>query len=85
MIGIPQPTLTWFKDGTPIERAYRPPEFSPYQAKPRQQLLRIPQLTDTDEGNFTCVASNAHGSVAHSYTVEVQRYLVHKPRLVRKY
>ena len=53
-----------------------------YRERPDRQDLIIPALSYSDEGNFTCVASNPYGEIRHTFRVEVQRYLQDRPRLV---
>ena len=71
--GNPAPSVSWFKDGVPVEAAPRPPHQPPY--RPRGDQLRVAGLTGADEGNYTCVARNEFGSIRKTFRVEVLGYL----------
>ncbi len=58
--------------------------MAPYREKPDSYQLRIPGLTYKDEGNYTCVVSNPYGTIRHTFRLEVQDYLDHKPFLVEQ-
>ncbi len=49
--------------------------------------LRIPRLTYSDQGNYTCVVSNDAGpkfDLTHTFTLEVQTQLDHTPQLAEQ-
>ena len=75
------PSIKWFKDGKPIEKVQRPPNFDPYIQKPKKWRLTISGLLHSDEGTYTCLIENKHGNLSHTYRVEAARYLQHKPIL----
>ena len=61
------PSIKWFKDGKPIEKVQRPPNFDPYIQKPKKWRLTISGLLHSDEGTYTCLIENKHGNLSLSY------------------
>lgn len=41
------------------------------QFEKRRQFLRITDLMSFDRGNYTCVVSNRHGQLQHTFIVDV--------------
>ena len=62
--GNPPPSITWFKDGDIL---------MPINGRVSiiNQVVFITSLYSTDEGNYTCVASNSEGSVSDSTLITV--------------
>ncbi|KAM6157369.1 LOW QUALITY PROTEIN: protein sidekick-1 [Erethizon dorsatum] len=62
-MGVPLPTLQWYKDAVPINKLQNPR----YQVLPSGGL-RIQQLHPEDSGIFQCFASNEGGEIqTHTY------------------
>jgi hypothetical protein len=72
-IGNPPPYLVWMKDGKPFKRRkYAKPVF-------RAHSVRMHETTENDNGNYTCIAKNKHGSISWTYVVEVAGELLSYP------
>jgi len=41
------------------------------QTEPRRCCLKLHNLMPVDSGNYTCVVSNPHGQLRHTYLLEV--------------
>lgn len=56
----------WLKDGLPsIQRRLQP------RLKTNMWYLKLKDLVTVDSGRYTCVVSNAFGSINHTYTLRV--------------
>jgi hypothetical protein len=60
--GNPKPTITWFHNNE---------QLTDSESKKGRYSLVIHNLMAEDSGNYTCLASNPFGSIAHSYILEV--------------
>ena len=66
VVGSPQPTVQWFKDGAAVVLDSR------VTKDPIDNSLRITSLQDSDGGNYHCVVSNTAGRVrSRTATLEV--------------
>ncbi|TDH08782.1 hypothetical protein EPR50_G00101320 [Perca flavescens] len=66
--GIPPPSLTWLKNGRPIENS-ESLEMHIFSGGSKLQIARS-QLSDS--GTYTCVASNVEGKARKSYHLTIQ-------------
>ncbi|XP_054466068.1 hemicentin-1 [Anoplopoma fimbria] len=64
--GVPVPSITWLKDGTPIESSLQ------WQWSIRGNRLELGPLTLSHAGTYTCVAKNREGHTQKDYTLTVQ-------------
>ncbi|XP_064793489.1 hemicentin-1-like [Oncorhynchus masou masou] len=64
--GVPVPSITWLKDGTPIESSLQ------WQWSVRGNRLELGPLTLSHAGTYTCVAKNREGQTQKDYTLTVQ-------------
>uniref|UniRef100_A0A3Q0T017 Ig-like domain-containing protein n=1 Tax=Amphilophus citrinellus TaxID=61819 RepID=A0A3Q0T017_AMPCI len=64
--GVPVPSITWLKDGTPIESSLQ------WQWSVRGNRLELGPLSLSHAGTYTCVAKNSEGQAQKEYTVTVQ-------------
>ncbi|KAM9391508.1 hemicentin-1 [Pholidichthys leucotaenia] len=64
--GIPIPTITWLKDGAPIESSLQ------WQWSVRGHRLELGPLSPVHAGTYTCVAKNSEGQTQKDYTLTVQ-------------
>ncbi|KAM9858177.1 hemicentin-1 [Aulostomus maculatus] len=64
--GVPVPSITWLKDGTPIESSLQ------WQWSVRGNRLELGPLTLSHAGTYTCLAKNSEGQTQKDYMVTVQ-------------
>ncbi|XP_077377558.1 hemicentin-1 [Festucalex cinctus] len=64
--GVPVPSITWLKDGTPIESSLQ------WQWSIRGNRLELGPLTLSHAGTYTCVAKNSQGQERKDYILTVQ-------------
>ncbi|XP_036791689.1 hemicentin-1 [Oncorhynchus mykiss] len=64
--GVPVPSITWLKDGTPIESSLQ------WQWSVQGNRLELGPLTLSHAGTYTCVAKNREGETQKDYTLTVQ-------------
>ncbi|TRZ13268.1 hypothetical protein HGM15179_013842 [Zosterops borbonicus] len=63
--GIPQPTVTWFRDGSPVIPSEHTHVLS------GGWLLRLTRARAQDGGHYSCLASNVAGEARRHFYVEV--------------
>ncbi|KAM3875993.1 hemicentin-1 [Diretmus argenteus] len=66
--GIPPPSLTWLKNGRPIESS----ESLEMHILSGGSKLQIARSQLSDSGTYTCVASNVEGKARKSYHLTIQ-------------
>ncbi|KAJ0032742.1 hypothetical protein NQD34_002823 [Periophthalmus magnuspinnatus] len=66
--GIPPPSLTWLKNGLPIENS----ESLEMHIFSGGSKLQIARSQVSDSGTYTCVASNVEGKALKSYHLTIQ-------------
>ncbi|XP_023814399.1 hemicentin-1 [Oryzias latipes] len=64
--GVPVPSITWLKDGSPIESSLQ------WQWSVRGNRLELGPLSLSHAGTYTCVAKNSEGQTQKDYTLTVQ-------------
>ncbi|KAA8592798.1 hypothetical protein FQN60_018253 [Etheostoma spectabile] len=64
--GVPVPSITWLKDGTPIESSLQ------WQWSVRGNRLELGPLTLSHAGTYACVVKNSEGHTQKEYTLIVQ-------------
>ncbi|RCN41236.1 hypothetical protein ANCCAN_12803 [Ancylostoma caninum] len=64
--GIPQPTVSWTKDGNPVDVSDSRIVFAQ-----NNQTFGIEGVRASDQARYTCVASNKGGSVEQDFNLEV--------------
>ncbi|XP_078407396.1 LOW QUALITY PROTEIN: hemicentin-1-like [Cetorhinus maximus] len=67
-LGVPPPTITWLKDGEPIESS----NSRDWHILPSGSRLQTIQLQLFHAGNYTCLARNSEGEVRKQYSLIVQ-------------
>ncbi|XP_053359503.1 fibroblast growth factor receptor 1-A isoform X3 [Clarias gariepinus] len=77
-VGNPTPTLKWLKNGKEFKKDQRIGGF-----KVRESLWAIimDSVVPSDKGNYTCVLENKHGSINHTYQLDVVERSPHRPIL----
>ncbi|XP_029473326.1 LOW QUALITY PROTEIN: hemicentin-1 [Rhinatrema bivittatum] len=65
--GIPPPTLTWLKNGKPIENL----ESLEIHVLSGGSKLQIARSQRVDSGTYTCIASNVEGKAEKSYILHI--------------
>ncbi|XP_064629948.1 fibroblast growth factor receptor 2-like isoform X2 [Lineus longissimus] len=74
-VGNPPPTVKWMKNGKPFKRRkYKKPVF-------RAHSLKMHEATESDNGNYTCIAKNEHGEIRWTFEVLIAERVRHKPIL----
>lgn len=63
--GNPMPQLNWFKDGHAVSASKYP------SLAIGKSILQLDNVTLSDEGNYSCVASNIVGNTSRSVYVTV--------------
>ncbi|XP_077188775.1 hemicentin-1 isoform X2 [Paroedura picta] len=67
-IGIPPPTITWLKNGKPIENS----DSLEMHILSGGSKLQIARSQHSDSGNYSCVASNVEGKAQKFYSLSIQ-------------
>lgn len=75
-MGVPEPRVTWFKDGQPLTFAASNRENG------QRYTLLLTKLARNDSGEYTCVVANRLGSVQWTYTVEVHEKFIPTPKII---
>ncbi|XP_078358886.1 hemicentin-1-like isoform X2 [Oculina patagonica] len=65
--GQPPPTITWSKDGKPLQLSERVRNLS------SNKTIKIKQVRLGDQGNYTCIAENAFGKLNLTLTLIVRQ------------
>lgn len=63
--GVPPPTLTWLKDDRPLSLHHN------LLLDGRETRLQLPDVSPSDAGLYSCVASNQAGSSTKSFNLTV--------------
>lgn len=63
--GVPQPTVTWLKDGRPIEDQHGAKVLN------EGRVLQIKDAKVSDTGRYTCIAVNVAGQADIKHDVSV--------------
>ncbi|XP_061153333.1 hemicentin-1 isoform X4 [Syngnathus typhle] len=64
--GIPAPTLTWLKDGRPVDTSQEH-----FKLESAGRVLKITGARQEDSGKYTCLATNAAGEAQKSLRLSV--------------
>ncbi|KAF4070560.1 hypothetical protein AMELA_G00286770 [Ameiurus melas] len=77
-IGNPTPTLKWLKNGKVFKKDQR---IGGFKLRERLWSIVMDSVVPSDSGNYTCVVENKHGSINHTYQLEVDGHPPHRPIL----
>ncbi|XP_078141429.1 fibroblast growth factor receptor 1-A isoform X2 [Centroberyx gerrardi] len=76
--GNPTPTLKWFKNGKEFKRDQR---IGGFKVRDHVWTIIMESVVPSDKGNYTCVVENQHGSINHTYQLDVVERSPHRPIL----
>ncbi|XP_019908276.2 fibroblast growth factor receptor 1-A isoform X6 [Esox lucius] len=76
--GNPTPTLKWFKNGKEFKRDQR---IGGFKVREHMWTIIMESVVPSDKGNYTCVVENKHGSINHTYQLDVVERSPHRPIL----
>jgi hypothetical protein len=65
-LGVPRPSIAWFKDGHPIHDS-----VLPRRASDGRSTVELNVMGPADAGTYTCMAANHLGTVDTNFTLEV--------------
>ncbi|XP_055018313.1 fibroblast growth factor receptor 1-A-like isoform X3 [Boleophthalmus pectinirostris] len=77
-IGNPTPTLHWYKNGKEFRKDQR---IGGFKIRDHMWTLIMESVVPSDKGNYTCVVENEHGSLKHTYLLDVVERSPHRPIL----
>lgn len=66
--GNPVPTLRWYKNGKEFRKDQR---IGGFKIREHMWTLIMESVVPSDKGNYTCVVENQHGSLKHTYLLDV--------------
>jgi len=73
--GNPKPTVEWMKNGGPIVNK----DDKTGRIYVNKYDIVIPNLVLSDEGNYTCIIKNEHGSLNWTYELKIQQIMPAAP------
>uniref|UniRef100_A0A3Q2DUK7 Fibroblast growth factor receptor n=1 Tax=Cyprinodon variegatus TaxID=28743 RepID=A0A3Q2DUK7_CYPVA len=76
--GNPMPTIHWLKNGKEFKGEER---MGGIKVRGRQWSLVMESAVPSDRGNYTCVVQNKHGTISHTYQLDVLERSPHRPIL----
>ncbi|KAG5835279.1 fibroblast growth factor receptor 1b [Anguilla anguilla] len=76
--GNPTPTLRWFKNGKEFKKDQR---IGGFKVREHMWTIIMDSVVPSDKGNYTCVVENEHGSISHTYQLDVVDRSPHRPIL----
>uniref|UniRef100_A0A8C1RLI1 Fibroblast growth factor receptor n=1 Tax=Cyprinus carpio TaxID=7962 RepID=A0A8C1RLI1_CYPCA len=75
--GNPTPTLKWLKNGKEFKKDQR---IGGYKVRHMWTII-MESVVPSDKGNYTCLVENKHGSINHTYQLDVVERSPHRPIL----
>ncbi|GFS20421.1 fibroblast growth factor receptor-like 1 [Elysia marginata] len=78
--GNPRPEVHWLRNSQPLEESQQLNKM--VRLRNNQAVLRLSNLSDKDEGTYTCIASNTLGQINFTYSLTVVGEISAKPRLI---
>uniref|UniRef100_A0A8C1YK81 Fibroblast growth factor receptor n=1 Tax=Cyprinus carpio TaxID=7962 RepID=A0A8C1YK81_CYPCA len=76
--GNPTPTLKWLKNGKEFKKDQR---IGGYKVREHMWTIIMESVVPSDKGNYTCLVENKHGSINHTYQLDVVERSPHRPIL----
>uniref|UniRef100_A0A4W5P2E0 Fibroblast growth factor receptor n=1 Tax=Hucho hucho TaxID=62062 RepID=A0A4W5P2E0_9TELE len=77
--GNPTPTLRWYRNGKEFRRDQRIGGFK--VCIDHMWTIIMESVVPSDKGNYTCLVQNKHGSLTHTYQLDVVERSPHRPIL----
>uniref|UniRef100_A0A8C2X360 Fibroblast growth factor receptor 4 n=1 Tax=Cyclopterus lumpus TaxID=8103 RepID=A0A8C2X360_CYCLU len=77
-MGSPMPSIRWLKNGREFRGEHR---IGGIKLRHQHWSLVMESVVPSDRGNYTCLVENKHGSIAHSYVLDVLERSPHRPIL----
>jgi len=78
--GRPNPTIRWLKDGKPLVERFLG------AIDKRRWSIKLPHLIMEDNGNYTCIVQNKHGSINRTFYLDViSRRPPHAPYMLTEF
>ncbi|KAM6902733.1 fibroblast growth factor receptor 1b isoform 2-T2 [Xenentodon cancila] len=74
--GNPVPSLRWLKNGKEFRKDQR---IGGFKIREHMWTLIMESVVGSDKGNYTCVVENEHGSLRHTYLLDVIERCPHRP------
>ncbi|XP_075072415.1 fibroblast growth factor receptor 2 isoform X9 [Mixophyes fleayi] len=76
--GNPLPTMRWLKNNKEFKQEHR---FGGYKVRNQHWSLIMESVVPSDKGMYTCIVENEHGSINHTYSLDVIERSSHRPIL----
>ncbi|XP_008421381.1 fibroblast growth factor receptor 1b isoform X2 [Poecilia reticulata] len=76
--GNPLPSLRWYKNGKEFRKDQR---IGGFKFREHMGTLIMESVVPSDRGNYTCVVENVHGSLKHTFLLDVIERSPHRPIL----
>uniref|UniRef100_A0A672HSL5 Fibroblast growth factor receptor n=1 Tax=Salarias fasciatus TaxID=181472 RepID=A0A672HSL5_SALFA len=76
--GSPTPSIHWLKNGKEFKGEQR---MGGIKLRHQQYSLVMESAVPSDRGNYTCVVQNKHGTISHTYQLDVLERSPHRPIL----
>ncbi|XP_058860464.1 fibroblast growth factor receptor 3-like isoform X7 [Acipenser ruthenus] len=76
--GNPIPAIHWLKNGKEFRGEHR---IGGIKLRHQQWSLVMESVVPSDRGNYTCIVENKHGSLSHTYQLDVLERSPHRPIL----
>ncbi|XP_052459659.1 fibroblast growth factor receptor 1-A isoform X1 [Carassius gibelio] len=76
--GNPTPTVKWLKNGKEFKKDQR---IGGYKIREHMRTIIMESVVPSDKGNYTCLVENKHGSINHTYQLDVVERSPQKPIL----
>ncbi|XP_053306225.1 fibroblast growth factor receptor 2 isoform X1 [Spea bombifrons] len=76
--GNPTPHMRWLKNGKEFKQEHR---IGGYKVRNQHWSLIMESVVPSDKGSYTCIVENEHGSINHTYHLDVIERSSHRPIL----